>query len=171
MPMKDKYLIISGTNRKGSNSLKVAYTYSRFLEEQGVESTVISLEDFNFTTRSPEFLQFEQKYLLPATKMIFIVPEYNGSFPGILKIMFDISDYKTVWKYKKALLVGISTGRSGNVRGLEHLTSILNYLLVVVHPFKLPISSIHNLISESNELEDSATLNTISGQVRDFINF
>jgi chromate reductase, NAD(P)H dehydrogenase (quinone) len=103
--------------------------------------------------------------------MIFIVPEYNGSFPGILKLMFDISDYKKVWKYKKALLVGISTGRSGNVRGLEHLTSILNYLLVVVHPFKLPISSIHNLISESNELEDSATLNTIRGQVHDFIDF
>lgn len=171
MPMKDNYLIISGTNRNGSNSLKVAQTYSRFLEEEGIESTVISLEDFNFTSRSPEFLQFEQKYLQPANKMVFIVPEYNGSFPGILKLMFDISDYKKVWKYKKALLVGISTGRSGNVRGLEHLTSILNYLLVVVHPFKLPISSIHNLINESNELIDSATLNTIRAQVRDFIDF
>ncbi len=171
MPMNDKYLIISGTNRNGSNSLKVAQTYSRFLQEQGVNAEVISLEDISLSSRNTEFIQFEQQYLLPATKFIFIVPEYNASFPGILKVMFDLSDYKKVWKYKKALLVGVSTGRSGNIRGLEHLTSILNYLLVVVHPFKLPISSIHKLINEEHGLEDVSTLEAIRSQVRDFVEF
>lgn len=113
----------------------------------------------------------EKESIQPSAKVIFIVPEYNGSIPGVLKTLFDLSDYKKTWVWKKALLVGISTGRSGNARGLDHLTSILNFMKVVVHPNKLPISSVHKLLGDKAEFTDADTVNAINIQIDEFIKF
>lgn len=169
--MNQPYVIISGTNRQGSNTLKVAIQYQQMLMEQGIDAPIVSLEDMEFTKRNPAFEELEKNTLIPASKIIFISPEYNGSIPGILKMMFDISEYKKVWWGKKALLVGVSTGRSGNVRGMEHLTSILNYLKVVVHPNKLPISSIDRLLNGHGYLRDDQTVSAIRTQLLEFIAF
>src|SRR6478609_5963595 len=165
--MKDHYVIISGTNREGSNSLKVAIQYQQLLKEAGIESSVISLEDIELAKRNPAFVALETNTLIPAKKIIFISPEYNGSIPGVLKSMLDISDYKKVWWGKKALLVGISTGRSGNVRGMEHLTSILNYLKVVVHPNKLPISPVDLMLNGTGIIHDKRTITAIENQLKE----
>lgn len=125
----------------------------------------------DLSAHTPEFDLLEKQKLLPAKKIIFIAPEYNGSIPGVLKTMLDLSDYKRTWEWKKALLVGISTGRSGNVRGLEHLTSILNYMKVIVHPNKLPISSVHKLLNGKHAIEDSETLTAINSQIDEFVKF
>jgi len=169
--MLDHYVIISGTNREGSNSLKVAIQYQQLLKEAGIESSVISLEDIELSRRNPAFIALETETLIPAKKIIFISPEYNGSIPGVLKSMFDISEYKKVWWGKKALLVGVSTGRSGNVRGMEHLTSILNYLKVVVHPNKLPISSVDLLLNPQGIMGDVQTVSAMRTQLEEFIAF
>jgi NAD(P)H-dependent FMN reductase len=169
--MNDHYVIISGTNREGSNSLKVAIQYQQLLKEEGIESSVVSLEDLELAKRNPAFIALETSTLIPAKKIIFISPEYNGSIPGVLKSMFDISEYKKAWWGKKALLVGVSTGRSGNVRGMEHLTSILNYLKVVVHPNKLPISSVDRLLNQQGIMGDDQTVSAIRTQLEEFIAF
>jgi chromate reductase, NAD(P)H dehydrogenase (quinone) len=169
--MKDQYVIISGTNREGSNSLKVAIQYQQLLREEGIDSSVVSLEDLELAKRNPAFVALETSILIPARKIIFISPEYNGSIPGVLKSMFDISEYKKVWWGKKALLVGVSTGRSGNVRGMEHLTSILNYLKVVVHPNKLPISSVDRLLNPQGIMGDVQTVDAMRTQLEEFIAF
>ena len=96
----------------------------------------------------PSVLELEKKWLLPAEKYIFISPEYNGSIPGVLKCLIDVSDVKKVWKGKKALLTGVSTGRAGNLRGMDHLTGIMHYVGTVVHPNKLPISIVDTLFNE-----------------------
>ena len=49
--MNDHYVIISGTNREGSNSLKVAIQYQQLLKEEGIESSVVSLEDLELAKK------------------------------------------------------------------------------------------------------------------------
>ncbi|HUQ65516.1 MAG TPA: NAD(P)H-dependent oxidoreductase [Flavitalea sp.] len=169
--MEERYIIISGTNRRDSNTRKVARQYQDNLTERNISSEIVTLEGMDLSAHTPEFEEMEKNKLLPAKKLVFIVPEYNGSIPGVLKTMLDLSDYKKTWQWKKALLVGISTGRSGNVRGLEHLTSILNYMKVVVHPNKLPISSVHKLLNGKNSIEDSETLIAINIQIDEFVKF
>jgi NAD(P)H-dependent FMN reductase len=169
--MEDRYLIISGTNRKDSNTRKLAHQYQDHLSEKNIPSEILTLEGMDLSDRTPEFEVMEKQKLLPTKKVIFIAPEYNGSIPGVLKTMLDLTDYKKTWQWKKALLVGISTGRSGNVRGLEHLTSILNYMKVVVHPNKLPISSVHKLLNGKPAIDDTETLSAINTQIDEFIKF
>jgi chromate reductase len=169
--MAEEYVIISGTNRKESNTIKIAQQYKSVLAERDIGAGMISLESIDLSDRTPSYLEMEKEVLLPAAKVIFIAPEYNASIPGVLKTLLDLSDYKKVWIGKKALLVGVSTGRSGNVRGMEHLTSILNYMQVVVHPNKLPISSIHKLLNGSGVITDPDTVKAINSQVEEFIKF
>ena len=85
--------------------------------------------------------------------------------------MIDLSDHRSVWQGKKALLTGISTGRAGNLRGMEHLTRILNYLKVIVHPNKLPISSVDKLLNGEGEITDKDTVEAIYTQLKEFIEF
>jgi NAD(P)H-dependent FMN reductase len=163
------YLIISGTNRKGSYTLRIAELYQRLLREKGIEAPVLSLVGLNVLERGPSVQQLEQELLMPAEKIIFISPEYNGSIPGVLKCLIDIADRK-VWPGKKALLTGISKGRAGNLRGMDHLTGILHYVRMVVHPNKLPISVVDTLFSEAG-MGHGATLKAIDQQLNEFIAF
>lgn len=169
--MSDIYTIVSGTNRPGSNTEKVARHYQQVLKAKNITSHFVTLEGWKYIDRTPEFTQLEKEILIPTTKYIFISPEYNGSIPGVLKLMFDISDYKKVWWGKKALLTGVAVGRGGNLRGLEHLTSILHYLRVVVHPNKLPISLVDKMMHGTGDIHDTGTLRAIDMQVSEFLQF
>lgn len=169
--MIDFYTIISGTNRAGSNTMKIAQYYRDLLEAKGIETRLVSLEGWKSVEKTPEYVQLEKEVLIPCKKFIFVAPEYNGSIPGILKVMLDISDYKKVWWGKKALLTGVALGRSGNVRGMEHLTGILHFMKVVVHPNKLPISSVDKLLNGAGDIHDKGTLEAIKTQVDEFIAF
>ncbi|MEO7767823.1 MAG: NADPH-dependent FMN reductase [Ferruginibacter sp.] len=163
------YLIISGTNRLGSNTLKVAREYQRLLKEKSIDSVLLSLEGLNLLTRDADFEKIENELIIPTDNYIFISPEYNGSFPGALKMLFDTGKTHALWWYKKALLTGISTGRAGNLRGMDHLSSVLNYVKVMVHPNQLPISSIDKLMNIEGRFTDESTLKAINQQLDEFI--
>lgn len=165
------YTIISGTNRSGSYTIKIAGQYQQMLAEKGIAASLVSLEHLDVSKRNTAIRKLEEDILIPATKFIFISPEYNGSIPGVLKSLIDASDIEKDWWGKKALLVGISTGRAGNLRGMDHLTGILNYVKIVVHPNKLPISVVHKLVNEEGQIIEKGTLNAISQQLDEFIIF
>lgn len=165
------YTIISGTNRNGSYTIKIAGQYRQILAEKGIKASLVSLEHLDVSKRNAAIRKLEEDILIPATKFIFISPEYNGSIPGVLKSLIDASDIEKDWWGKKALLVGISTGRAGNLRGMDHLTGILNYVKIVVHPNKLPISVVHKLVNEDGQIIEKGTLNAISQQLDEFIVF
>jgi len=164
-----RYTIISGTNRPGSNTKKIALEYERILEEKGVETAMLSLEGVDVMHNDAAFQQIEEEFIKPTTHFIFIVPEYNGSFPGVLKMLFDTGSSHGIWFHKKALLAGVATGRAGNLRGMDHLADILNYVKVTVHPNRLPISAVDKLLSPEGKLTDESTRNAIKMQVDEFL--
>ncbi len=165
------YTIIAGTNRSESNSQQIGKFYQELLLTKGVESGFCTLEGLDLNTKSKGFLAFQDEILKPTSKFIFVLPEYNGSYPGIFKSLIDLSDVKTCWPGKKALLVGVATGRGGNIRGLDHITGVLHYINVNVHPNKLPISAVDKLLSSDGKIDDARTISSIENQLADFINF
>jgi NAD(P)H-dependent FMN reductase len=163
------FTIISGTNRKGSKTLKVAREYQRLLTEKGIEVKLFSLENVNLLYRDKDFEKIENEVLIPGNKFIFISPEYNGSFPGALKLLFDTGKSHQIWWHKKAMLTGVSTGRAGNLRGMDHLTTVLNHLKVTVYYNHLPISAVDKLMNEMDRFSDENTLKAINQQLDGFI--
>lgn len=170
--------IISATNRPDSNTEKVANYYKTNLSNLGTDVEVFSLINLPVSVlhsdlygkRSAEFQEIMSKYIESQNKFIFIAPEYNGSFAGILKVFLDAVPPKT-WLDKKACLTGVSTGRAGNLRGMEHLTNILNYLKINVYHNKLPISKVDTLIDSTGQLSDSDTQKVINLQIEGFLKF
>lgn len=163
------YLIISGTNRVGSNTLKVAKEYQRILKEKSIDSELLSLEGINLLKRDADFERIENEMIIPIDNYIFISPEYNGSFPGALKMLFDTGKTHSLWWHKKAMLTGVSTGRAGNLRGMDHLAGVLNHVKVTVLPNQLPISSVDQLMDADGHFTDQHTLKAINQQLDEFI--
>ncbi|MBK9257587.1 MAG: NAD(P)H-dependent oxidoreductase [Saprospiraceae bacterium] len=176
--------IIASTNRTGSFTNKIAAVcYEilqtdlneniRFLSLESLNNITISKEMYNESGQHPAITQIQDEVLVPADKWLIISPEYNGSFPGILKYFIDaisVRKYSETFKGKKVALIGVGTGRGGNLRGMEHLTGFLNYLKMIVMPEKLPISSVHNMF-EGDQLMDGLTKNELNRFLHDFTKF
>lgn len=177
--------IFSGTNRKNNRSKIVATKIYDFLKANTDEEVLFfSLEDlptdfahqdmYSPAGQSKALAAIQDKYLIPATKLYFVVPEYNGGIPGILKLFLDacsIREYAASFHGgKKAALVGVAAGRSGGLRGLEYMTGFLNYLKINVLPNKLPVSTIEHLLTD-DQLTDEGTLKALEAQVKEFLDF
>ena len=158
--------IISGTNRPENLSIKIASVLAELLTTMEYEVQVLDLQKLphNFAFQNdvfgnadPGFSAIVDQFVANVDRFIFVVPEYNGSIPGVCKTFID-----AVWpdhfKDKKAALVGLSSGRAGNLRGLDHLTGILHYLNVMVLPKKVNIVHIHDQLDDEGYLQDQATM-------------
>lgn len=63
--------------------------------------------------------------------LLFITPEYNRSFPGVLKNALDHASRpygQSVWGGKPAGVLGISIGPMGTAMAQQHLRNVLAYL-------------------------------------------
>ena len=184
---KNMITVISSTNRKDSNSTKIAQHYYNVLKNNTLEEVkLLDLYDIPLAwyendilkkdTQHLELRKIQEEFMISADKFVFIIPEYNGSFPGILKLFIDAcSVYMMLETFKigtkKAMLVGVASGRAGNVRGLDQFAGILNYLNVSVMPNLLPISSVHKLMDNEGNLTDEATLKVVQGQIDAFLKY
>jgi len=150
--------IIVGTNRKNSVSKVIAHTYQSILKERGVESEILELEDlpidfigtamYENNGKNEAYNSFHDK-IAEGKKFIFIVPEYNGSFPGILKSFIDGMTYPNSFRNKKCALVGISSGVGGGGIALSHLTDIFHYLGMHVLALKPKLAKIEQNMSDN----------------------
>lgn len=163
--------VISGTNRKGSRTRNIVFYYRDLLERSSEKVAVLLPEGVDLNKRTPELKRIENEMLIPSDKFVFILPEYNGSFPGAIKTIIDMCHVTECFYGKKALLTGVADGRAGNLRGLEHFTGILNHMGVIVHPDKLPISVLKRLVNEEGDLIDEGTKKVIEKQVKEFLEF
>lgn len=144
-------LVIAGTNRTNSLSSAVAHYYAQILRRKGALAEVIELSslppDFIATAlyenrgQNEAFNQVANR-ITQAQKYVFIVPEYNGSFPGVLKAFLDGLKLPAIFSGKKCALVGVSQGQRGGSFGLSHLTDIFHYLKMHVYPIKPAIANI-----------------------------
>jgi len=162
--------VISGTNRPGSSTLQIAAYCTQYLKDILVsdEASLLDLqvcnhlpllrEDMYEKSGMPDAIALIQdKYLVDSRLWLVISPEYNGGASGILKFFLDavsVRKYKETFHHKKIALIGVSSGRAGNLRGMDQLTGIFHYLQADVMPQKLPVSSVHHLIDKEGVLQD-----------------
>ncbi|MEO9485399.1 MAG: NAD(P)H-dependent oxidoreductase [Ekhidna sp.] len=171
--------IISGTNRKHSVSKQVALQYQQILEELSIESTIIDLEDLPSDFISTALYENQgtnvvfnpiREHMKASQKYIFIVPEYNGSFPGVLKTFLDALEFPGTFTGKKCAMVGLSAGIQGAAIAMSHLTDIFNYLGMHVFANKPKLMSI-NAMMENGKITNESNLGILRDQAQDFIKF
>lgn len=150
--------IVVGTNRKNALSAAIAVYYQKLLKDKNVESQIINLADLpaDFTAtalyenngKNQGFNRVRQIFK-EQEKFVFIIPEYNGSYPGVLKAFIDGLDYPSGLQGKKCALVGLSTGVQGASIALSHFTDVLHYLGMHVLALKVKMGEIHHYLKEN----------------------
>jgi len=171
--------IISSTNRKKANSYKIAVQYQELLRELGAKSQVLDLEKLPTDFMTTAFYENNGKnesfrpmmdLMKSSEKYVFIVPEYNGSFPGVLKLFLDALEFPATLKNKKCALVGLSAGVQGSALAMSHLTDIFNYLGMHVLAQKPKLTGIQDRM-EDGHVADKIGLHLLKEQAEALINF
>lgn len=171
--------IIIGTNRPNSLSSRIAKFYQNVLEKNGAESILLDLHtlphDFTVSAmyhNSGKNDQFNELRSIvdKAEKFVFIVPEYNGSYPGVLKAFIDGLPYPNSFTNKKAALVGLSSNMHGATMALSHLNDVFSYLGMNTLALRVKLAQIRNHFSE--EGIDNALYNELlENQAKQLIAF
>lgn len=168
-------VVLSATHRPNSYTRRVATYLARLLEERGHTYHFLDFQslprDFLFSDlfgqRSALF-EALITVLREKSDWLWVVPEYNGSFPGVVKIFIDALP-REVLRGRRAGLVGVSDGRFGNVRGLDHLTGILQYCGMEVVPFRAHLMHIRDRWNEEEGRPDEAHCAEIEAFLRHFL--
>lgn len=131
---------------------------------------VAAYEDDIFRNSDNALKLYGNKLFNSAQRFVVVVPEYNGSIPGVFKLLIDACDPE-IFFGKKFALVGVASGRAGNLRGLDHLTDILHYLRAEVFSLKQPISQIRRLAKQDEAFNDQETLIVLQRHINGFAAF
>jgi NAD(P)H-dependent FMN reductase len=151
-----KILVLAGSARHDSMNRKLAIQTLDALRDAGADATLADLRDFPMPIYDGDLEAGEG--MPPAAKTLkelarahdgFAIasPEYNGSFPALLKNALDwISRPEPgerpleVFRGKVAAILSASPGPGGGIRGLHHLRELLEMMSVKVIPEQLTIA-------------------------------
>ncbi|MEZ4873554.1 MAG: NAD(P)H-dependent oxidoreductase [Bdellovibrionales bacterium] len=86
--------------------------------------------------------------------LIFVVPEYNGSYPGALKYFIDHWDYPASFEHKPVCFIGLG-GRFGGLRPVEHLQGVLGYRNAFMFPDRVFITNVWDIFKDSEITDDN----------------
>jgi chromate reductase, NAD(P)H dehydrogenase (quinone) len=169
--------IISGTNRPGSTTLKICRLIQGLYQEAGEAVEIIDLLDLEFQSLTgahngnelpPKFAEAVKKINL-ADGLIMVVPEYNGSMPGVLKYFIDHWKYPHSFEQRPVCFVGLG-GIFGGLRPVEHLMQVFSYRNGFIFPLRVFLMNVWTIFKDG-ELKEPVSLQLLKAQVIGFQKF
>jgi len=110
----------------------------------------LPVDDAGEAIKDPRFSEAVER----ADALIIVSPEYNHSFPGLLKHVLDSCLKEYI--HKPAGIVGVSAGIFGGARVIEHFQPVLRELGLVSIFWDVNFGSIHKVFDQSGRLMDDA---------------
>jgi NAD(P)H-dependent FMN reductase len=89
------------------------------------QETLATVGDFKNPTYSDPLVKQWNNKIKEADAYLFITPEYNHSFPGVLKNAIDNVFCSFGFRNKAVAFVGYSIGVAAGVRAVEHLNLVM----------------------------------------------
>ncbi|MCB0357398.1 MAG: NAD(P)H-dependent oxidoreductase [Bdellovibrionales bacterium] len=169
--------IISGTNRPQARSLEIAKLVKQQIHQCHESAEIIDLSQVPFAeldgsqyskNQPTSLLKYKQK-LDRARGFVFVVPEYNGSMPGILKYFIDHWTYPDTFEYRPTCFIGLG-GKFGGLRPVEHLQGVMGYRNAYQFPERVFITDVWNVLSDG-KINDENICNLLLRQAENFCRF
>jgi chromate reductase, NAD(P)H dehydrogenase (quinone) len=163
-------LAFAGSLRRDSFNKKLVSIAAHGAREAGAEVTLIDLKDFPLPLFDQD-LEAEQgmpengkrlkKLFIDHDGLLIASPEYNSSFPAVLKNALDWVSRPApgepslvAFRGKVATLMSASPGALGGLRGLVHVRSILGNIGVIVLPDQIAVAKAHEAFQPDGSLVD-----------------
>ncbi len=146
--------LILGTARQGRESEQAArFVFEQTRKRSGVETEFIDvrtlpmkLDDAGEQMKDPKFAATIQR----CDGLIIVTPEYNHSFPGLLKHALDMCLKEYI--HKAVGICGVSAGAFGGARVIESLLPVMRELGLVTIFEDVNFGKIGTLFDEHGHL-------------------
>ena len=175
-PMTKKIGIIVGSLRKASFTKSVAEAMLSLLPA-GYEGKVIPIghlplfnQDFDDEGTTPESYTAFRKEIEGYDAFIFATPEYNRSYPAVIKNALDVASRpygQNKWNGKPAAIVSVSPGAIGGFGANHHLRQVLTFLnLQPVQQPEAYVGNVTALLDDQGKVKSDDTrafLKTVVG--------
>jgi NAD(P)H-dependent FMN reductase len=172
-----RILVIAGSTRAASTNRLLARQAAETLREAGLDVTLADLRDFPMPLYDADLE--EESGLPPAARALkelareadaFAIasPEYNGSYPAVLKNAIDwISRPEPgegpleVFRGKPAAILSASPGQGGGKRVLKQLRELLEMIRMTVVPQQVSIASSGEAFDAAGRLARSSDIESL----------
>lgn len=170
-------LVISGTNRPGSNTLVIARTILDHYRRSGARADLYDLQEMpaeifhpsTYATKPAAWLVVQQR-ILDAPGLHLVLPEYNGSFPGILKYFVDMLKFPESFDHKPVAFTGLAAGMFGALRAVEQMQAIFSYRNAYVYRERVFVLDVRKKV-EGGRLVDAEIDKRLAAQTAGFSEF
>ena len=150
--------VILGTTRKGRMSAHAArFIVGQIEKRDGIKTELIDIsklpmpvDDAGEAIKDPAF----SERMAMADALVIVTPEYNHSFPGLLKHILDSCLKEYI--HKAAGIVGVSAGPFGGVRAIQDLIPVIRELGLVNIFWDVNFGNVSKVFDESGNLLDQA---------------
>lgn len=144
--------ILSGSVRSGRQSHFLAYYLEKILKENSIDTEVIDLSKtalpiFGQEVERIDHVNYIRTVLAKSNALIFVTPEYHGSFSGALKNAIDY--FSTEFLKKPIAVAAASAGQMGGINASTQLQHVILSLGAFPLPKKMLISQIQDAFDES----------------------
>ena len=148
--------VILGTARQGRESEHAAqFVFEQTKKRAKVETELIDvrslpmrLDDAGEQMKDPAFSATVER----CDGLIIVTPEYNHSFPGLLKHALDMNLKEYI--HKAVGICGVSAGAFGGARVIEHLLPVMRELGLVAIFEDVNFGKVGTLFDERGNLLD-----------------
>src|SRR3954467_9632348 len=160
--------VLLGTPRQGRESEHAAkFVFEQTKKRAGIETEFIDvrtlpmrLDDAGEQIKDPKFSETINR----CDALIIVTPEYNHSFPGLLKHALDMNLQEYI--HKAVGICGVSAGTLGGARVIENLLPVMRELGLVTIFEDVNFGTVGKLFDEAGKLLDQKFV----GRVDKFLN-
>lgn len=173
-----RIVVVAGTNRAGALSTTLAGLVASEHRRLGADTDLLDLAQMG-----PEFL-LPNAYKEPAPAVtalverflasdgaVFVIPEYNGSYPGALKLFVDMLPYPEGFDRRPCAFIGLAAGRWAGLRAVEHFQQVAGYRNAHQYPQRLLIGDSYRAFTEGRlaDPEIADRLTAVSAGFQGFV--
>jgi chromate reductase len=171
-------VILSGTNRPGSNTRKVTTRIAASYAALGVSTQILDLAELPpeifaptaYAEKPGSFKKFTDT-ILAADGLVVVTPEYNGGVPGVLKYFIDMLPFPESFEQRPVCFVGLAAGLWGALRPVEQLQAIFGYRNAFIYPERVFLPGIGKALDAAGQFTSEELAGRLDKQAAGFVTF
>lgn len=170
-------VVVCGTNREGALSRLLAREVAQTYTERGHEVDFLDMAELPadallptaYKEKTPSVDALVQRFLA-CDGAVFVIPEYNGSYPGIVKLFVDMLPYPEGFDSRPCAFIGLAAGQFKSLRAVEHFQQVAGYRNAYVYPRRIFIGDSFKQFIDGKLADDELT-KRLDAQAEGFLHF
>ncbi|MEM7238587.1 MAG: NADPH-dependent FMN reductase [Pseudomonadota bacterium] len=170
-------VVVCGTNREGALSRLLATEVVESYQQRGHDVDLLDMNELPpeilagtaYKEPAPAIKALVDRFL-KADGVVFVVPEYNGSYPGILKLFVDMLPYPEGFDSRPCAFIGLAAGQFKGLRAVEHFQQVAGYRHAHVFPRRLFIGDSYKQFVDGKLADDELSVR-LKEQAEQFLEF